>query len=101
MAFALAIKILPDDDTVPGPLTTLTPPPTRPEEVVSPALMETRPPVASSVVPTTILMEPAPLEIAAPVDSDTLPAAPRRVEPLPTYTAPELPAAVLPLLNSI
>jgi len=78
-AFALRIVTAPLDDTVPDPLTTLTAPPTFPDDVVSPARIATSPPSPLFVVPTLTLIDPASPFTATPVNSNKSPTLPFRV----------------------
>jgi hypothetical protein len=80
-AIALALRIVtaPLDDTVPDPLTTLTAPPTFPDDVVSPARTATSPPSPLFVVPTLTLIDPASPLTADPVNNSKSPTLPFRV----------------------
>jgi hypothetical protein len=99
-AFALRITISPLDETDPAPLTTLTAPPTCPDDVVSPARIATSPPRLESTVPTEILIEPAELPTPSPVEMRRSPTAPFLAVPEAMRITPVDPEEVVPLLKT-
>ena len=74
--FADRIITLPDDDTAPAPLTTVTLPPVFDDEVVEPAYKYSPPPFPLFVLPTATDIGPAEPRLARPETTSRLPTLP-------------------------